>query len=79
MPSPSALDQVTVVCLQFIFTSAVWAPCDRLLWKVGHVYKRGCSVIIFFNLQVLLVSSELLIIAFTRWTDVYVFVFEEKS
>lgn len=48
LPSPSALDQVTVVCLQFIFTSAVWVPCDRLLWKIGHVYKRGCSVIIFF-------------------------------
>lgn len=36
-------------------------------------------LLFFFNLQVLLVSSELLIIAFTRWTDVYVFVFEEKS
>lgn len=73
--APSALDQVTVVCLisssppQFVLPAAFFG-------KLG-MFTNVAVVFFFFNLQALLVSSELLIIAFTRWTDVYVFVFEK--
>lgn len=54
-------------------------PVTAFFGKLGMFTNVAVVLLFFFNLQVLLVSSELLIIAFTRWTDVYVFVFEEKS
>lgn len=52
-------------------------PVTAFFEKLGMF--TNMAVVFFFNLQTLLVSSEVLIITFTRWTDVYVFVFEEKS